>query len=90
MPRYHRFCLPNRKNRGFVMGKKNTLGVVDVGHTTGDRPTAEVSTTFHQTYAKIININPNTIQSSIDRVAFAYWRSQYWINRALGFINNER
>jgi len=50
-------------------------------------PIAEVSQTFHQTYTRIIHINPYTIQSGIDRLAFASWRSQYWMNRALDFIN---
>lgn len=46
---------------------------------------AEMTTTFHQDYSKIIHINPNTIPSGINRKAFNTWRSDYWINRANDF-----
>jgi hypothetical protein len=37
MPRYHRFCLPNRTEWGFGTGGKNKRDVVDAGHETGAR-----------------------------------------------------
>jgi len=53
---------------------------------TMDGPIAEVTQTFHRSYGSIININPNTIGSGIDRAAFNAWRAAYWINRAKDFI----
>jgi len=46
---------------------------------------AEMPTTFHQDYSRIIHINPNTIPSGIDRAAFDAWRKEYWTNRAKDF-----
>jgi hypothetical protein len=43
MPRYHRFCLPNRTEWGFGTGGKNTRDVVDAGHETGTRFTTELT-----------------------------------------------
>ena len=53
---------------------------------TASSPIAEVTRTFHQTYSSIIHINPNTIASGIDRMAFNAWRAEYWMNRANDFI----
>ncbi|MBC7950760.1 MAG: DUF637 domain-containing protein, partial [Rhodospirillaceae bacterium] len=51
---------------------------------TQDGPIAELSQTFHQTNSTTIHINPNTIPSGIDRVAFDKWKAQYWQQRAKG------
>jgi hypothetical protein len=56
---------------------------------TMDGPLAEVTQTFHQTYGKILNINPNTIGSVIDRSAFATWRASYWIQRATDLLSGQ-
>ncbi len=53
---------------------------------TASGPIAEVTRTFHQTYSSIIHINPNTVASGIDRMAFNVWRAEYWMNRANDFI----
>jgi hypothetical protein len=50
-------------------------------------PIAEVTQTFHRAYSSIIHINPNTLESGIDRTAFKAWRAAYWINRAKDFID---
>jgi filamentous hemagglutinin len=52
---------------------------------TMDGPIAELTAQFHSQYGPILNINPNTIGSGINRTAFAQWRSQYWAWRAQGF-----
>jgi RHS repeat-associated protein len=46
---------------------------------------AELTQSFHQTYRKIIHINPNSIPSGIDRALFDSWKKGYWISRAAGF-----
>lgn len=43
---------------------------------------AEVTSTFHKKYSKILHINPNTIPSGIDRKKFTTWKSSYWKWRA--------
>lgn len=42
----------------------------------------ELTQSFHNLHTKAIHINPNTITSSIDRIAFKSWRKNYWIQRA--------
>ena len=46
---------------------------------------AEVTQSFHQQNSRVLHINPNTIQSGIDRAAFNKWRAAYWTNRANDF-----
>lgn len=46
---------------------------------------AEMTKSFHQKNTKIIHINPNTIESGIDRAAFDKWRQTYWKERAKDF-----
>jgi aromatic ring-cleaving dioxygenase len=53
---------------------------------TNQGPIAEMTRSFHQTYSRIIHINPNTTPSAINRATFSYWRQQYWIQRANDFI----
>ena len=53
---------------------------------TADSPIAEVTQTFHQTFSKILHINPKTIPSGIDRVAFNAWKQAYWVGRAIDFL----
>lgn len=50
-----------------------------------DSPLAEMTQTFHQKNSAVIHINPNTIESGIDRRAFDTFRSQYWKERSKGF-----
>jgi RHS repeat-associated protein len=52
---------------------------------TADSALAEVTQTFHQTYSRVIHINPNTIKSGIDRAAFGAFRAGYWMQRAKDF-----
>ena len=43
---------------------------------------AEVTATFHQEYSQTLHINPNTMESDIDRSSFNEWREKYWQHRA--------
>ncbi|WP_418219650.1 HNH/ENDO VII family nuclease [Candidatus Formimonas warabiya] len=52
---------------------------------TNDSAIAEVTQSFHQQNTKVININPNTVPSGIDRGQFNIWKSNYWKNRANDF-----
>lgn len=52
---------------------------------TNDGPLAETTKTQHQTYAKTLHINPNTLPSGIDRRQFDAWRRRYWIHRSNDF-----
>jgi hypothetical protein len=54
-----------------------------------DSPIAEVSQTFHAAYGRILNINPNTMGSVIDRATFAVWRADYWIQRATDILGGQ-
>ncbi|WP_372239766.1 DUF637 domain-containing protein [Pseudomonas sp. SCB32] len=60
---------------------------VNLHHTTQtqDGPIAEMTQTFHQQNSSVIHINPNTIPSGIDRIAFDKWKAQYWEQRAAGY-----
>jgi hypothetical protein len=49
---------------------------------TMDSPLVEITQNMHQQYGKIIHINPSSIPSAIDRVAFKKWKSDYWVQRA--------
>jgi filamentous hemagglutinin len=53
-----------------------------------DSPLAELTQSFHQKYSRTIHINPPTVPSGIDRVAFDTFRTQYWKQRALDFRGN--
>ncbi|EJF97351.1 hypothetical protein MEI_01388, partial [Bartonella vinsonii subsp. arupensis Pm136co] len=57
---------------------------------TPDGPIAEVSRTFHKKHTSIIHINPNTMESAIDRDMFGQWREKYWKERAKGYIEHEK
>ncbi|WP_375622769.1 MULTISPECIES: HNH/ENDO VII family nuclease, partial [unclassified Bartonella] len=57
---------------------------------TPDGPIAEVSKTFHKKHTSIIHINPNTMESAIDRDMFGQWREKYWKERAKGYIEHEK
>jgi hypothetical protein len=46
---------------------------------------AEMTQTFHQSYSRIIHINPSSYGSGIGRVGFNTFRRNYWKNRAIGF-----
>lgn len=48
-------------------------------------PIAEVTTTMHQQFHRILHINPSSIPSGINRGVFGTWRSAYWMWRATGF-----
>ncbi len=50
-----------------------------------DGPIAEVTQTFHSQKSSVININPSTFPSGIDRTTFNSWRKAYWMNRANDF-----
>ena len=50
-------------------------------------PIAEMTQSFHQVNSAIIHINPSTILSGIDRVAFDKWKAQYWQQRSTDFRN---
>lgn len=62
---------------------------VELHHTiqTDNGPLAEIASTFHDKYKKIIHINPNSTPSGINRSAFNTFKKNYWKNRALDFIN---
>jgi hypothetical protein len=49
-------------------------------------PIAEMTETFHKGYHSIIHINPSSIPSGINRLAFDRWRTSYWAGRALDFL----
>ncbi len=57
---------------------------------TPDGPIAEVSRAFHKKHTSIIHINPNTMESAIDRDMFGQWREEYWKERAKGYIEHEK
>jgi len=67
---------------------KAPLGVDDKPinlHHLGQRDSSsivELTATFHQKNSKTIHINPNTIESGIDRNQFKVWRERYWKNRS--------
>ncbi len=48
----------------------------------------ELTAKQHQKYSKQIHINPNSVGSDIDRVAFAKWRENYWKNVAKELTQN--
>ena len=50
-------------------------------------PIAEMTQSFHQSNSSVIHINPSTILSGIDRVAFDKWKVQYWQQRSADFRN---
>ena len=52
---------------------------------TQDSPLAEMTRTFHETYSRILHINPNSIPSGIDRGAWKAQREAYWTERAKDF-----
>ncbi|MFZ5635879.1 MAG: HNH/ENDO VII family nuclease [Pseudomonadota bacterium] len=49
-------------------------------------PIAEMTANFHKGYHSIIHINPSSIPSGINRLAFDRWRASYWINRSRDFL----
>ncbi len=52
-------------------------------------PLTELTQTFHQEYSKVIHINPSTIPSGIDRIAFDQWRAEYWQTRLIELLGTK-
>ncbi len=46
---------------------------------------AEVTSSFHKKYYKILHINTGQLPSSIDRDLFEKWKRYYWISRSYDF-----
>ncbi len=53
-------------------------------------PIAEMTQTFHQTYSRIIHINPSSMPTGINRVTFDKWRSDYWMARARDIMEKHK
>ncbi len=45
----------------------------------------ELTQTLHQSYSRVLHINPPSTTSGIDRATFDVWRRSYWITRARDF-----
>lgn len=52
---------------------------------TDDGPLAEVTASFHREYSKVIHIDLKA-PNQIDRPAFDSWRQDYWMNRAMDYM----
>lgn len=49
---------------------------------TQDGPIAEVTNKFHKDNSSVIHINPNTVETGIDRNKFKTWKRAYRKERA--------
>jgi len=91
------YDLARKDNKGRTNMQRMRKGMAPIGHDgevvnihhmlqSDGGPLIVISGSMHQTYSKILHVNPNSIPSGIDRRAFATFRRHFWKNEARKII----